>query len=539
MAEARFGRRLATAGLAALLAGGAAARLHGLGRSLWLDEAWVANSVLEPGLVAMLRYEAWLQTSPPLFLLLVRGAVALAGESNAAFRAVPACFSLAGLALFAALARRWLRAPAALAALALFAFSPRWLLAGASLKQYASDGFAALALLAAADACLARPSARRLAATLALAALLAALSFQAPLFLPALWLAALRRPGGPPRAPLGHALAVLAAGIGCAAAIHWLCILPNREPSLLEYFRSGFFGGGGPWALAVWVGGRLRLLAAFVPGVAPGGAAELAVGALAALGLGDLLRRGLAGDARALGRAALLAAPVAGALALNLAGALPMARGNERTLAFLFPATALAIGAGIDALAAAAGRLRVAGRTLGADAAGWLAAALLLAGLVAAAPRGALRAVAERPAEEDAEAAVASLARAARPDDVLYVHSTMRESFRLYARRTPPAASRVVLGEIDWPCCPRGRAWRRDDDPASELPAELARIEQAGARGRRLWVIVTDRESHFRQRGRRSAALLERGLASLGCARRATAEFRNVRVDRYGCAPGL
>jgi hypothetical protein len=539
MGEARWERWLATAALAALLAGGAAARLHGLGRSLWLDEAWVANSVLEPGVVAMLRYEAWLQTSPPLFLLLVRGAVALAGESNAAFRAVPALFSLAALALFAVLARRWLRPPAALAALALFAFSPRCLLAGASLKQYASDGFTALALLAAADAYLARPSGRRLAAALGLAALLAALSFQAPLFLLALGLAALPRPGGPPRAPLGHALAVLAAGIGCAAAIHALCIVPNREPSLLEYFRSGFPPGGGPWELLVWIGGRLRLLAGFVPGVARGGAGEVAVGALAALGLGDLLRRGLAGDARALARAALLAAPVAGALALNLAGALPMARGNERMLAFLFPVAALAIGAGVDALARAAGRLRPAGRALGTDAAGWLAAALLLAGLAAAAPRGALRAIAERPAEEDAEAAVASLARATGPDDLLYVHSTLRESFRLYARRTPPAAARVVLGEIDWPCCPRGRAWRRDEDPASELPGELARIAEAGVRGRHLWVIVTDRESHFRQRGRRSPALLERGLVHLGCARRATEQFRNVRVDRYECAPGV
>ena len=40
--------RLAIAGLAVLLLGGAAARVHGLDRSLWLDEAWVANSVLEP-----------------------------------------------------------------------------------------------------------------------------------------------------------------------------------------------------------------------------------------------------------------------------------------------------------------------------------------------------------------------------------------------------------------------------------------------------------------------------------------------------------
>jgi 4-amino-4-deoxy-L-arabinose transferase-like glycosyltransferase len=165
--EALEGRRprLAIACLAALLAVGAAARTHGLGRSLWLDEAWVANSVLAPGLAEMLRYEAWLQTSPPLFLILVRGTAALAGDGNLAFRLLPWLFSLASLALFAALAWRWLGAPAALASVALFALSPHVALAGASLKPYASDAFGSLALLAAGAAYLARPSGRRLAAS--------------------------------------------------------------------------------------------------------------------------------------------------------------------------------------------------------------------------------------------------------------------------------------------------------------------------------------------------------------------------------------
>jgi hypothetical protein len=69
------------------------------------------------------------------------------------------------------------------------------------------------------------------------------------------------------------------------------------------------------------------------------------------------------------------------------------------------------------------------------------------------------------------------------------------------------------------------------------MPAELARLAAAGARGRRLFVLVTDREDHFRQRGRRSPAVLERARARLGCARAATAGFRGVRVDRYACAP--
>ncbi len=528
--------------LALLLVAGAAARLHGLGRSLWLDEAWVANSVLAPGLGGMLRYEAWLQTSPPLFLLLVRGVVALVGETNLAFRLVPAFFSLASLLLFAALALRWLRPPAALAALALFALSPRAALAAASLKPYASDAFSSLALLAAGAAYLALPSARRLAATLAAAALLATLSFSAPFFLPALLVGTLLHPPRGHRAPPSHAVAIVATGTLAAIALHVLCVLPNREESLLEYFRSGFFPGGGPTELLAWVGGRLQVVASFAPGVARAGAGELALVALAALGIADLVRRGSGGDAPSLARAALLATPIGVTLLANLAGLFPIARGNERVLAFLYPLLALAAGAGLEALASGAARLAArrseprGGRW--ALAVAWIGFAALLAGIGLAASRGELRGLALRPPEEDAEGAVAFLAREVGAEDLLYVHSSMRESYRLYARRTPPAPGRTLLGDVDWPCCPRGRRWRRDEDPATTMPLELARISAARAGPGRIWVLVTDRESHFRQRGRRSPAMLQRGLASLGCRRAATTAFPGVRVDRYECVGG-
>jgi len=203
---------------------------------------------------------------------------------------------------------------------------------------------------------------------------------------------------------------------------------------------------------------------------------------------------------------------------------------------------ALAVGAGVESLARGAASL--AARSSApearprAETLAWIAFAALLAGVGLAASRGGLRELVLRPPEEDAEAAVAFLAREVAKTDLLYVHSGMRESFALYARRTPPTALRRVPGEVDWPCCPRGLRWRRDEDPAQVMPLELARIAAAGAAGRRLWVLVTDRESHFRQRGRRSPALFERLLAELGCRRAATTGFRGVRVDRYDCAAG-
>lgn len=526
-------------GAALLLAAGAAARLHGLGRSLWLDEAWVANSVLAPTLAGTLRYDAWLQTSPPLFLALERGAVAIAGSSNAALRAVPAAFSLAALALGAALAWRWLRAPGALAAIAFLALSPSIVAQGAAAKPYASDVFAGAALLALGDAYLARPSGRRLALALAAGALLSLLSFFALLFLPALALAALPGPGARARAPAWHALAAAGTAAAFAAALDALCIAPNRGPDLVAYFADDFWPGGGAAELAAWVGARLRLVAASAPGLARDGAGESLVAAVTALGLCDLACRGARGDARAFARAGLCAAPLLGALLAHLAGLLPLSRGSARLLLFLAVPTALAFGAGLEALARGAGRAvaRVgrAGASRASGAAAWLALALLAVGLVASARAGRLRALVERPPVEEAEGALALLASEARPEDVVYVHSTMRESAAFYARRTPIGAGRVVLGDVDWPCCPRGHSARRDEDPAAVMPRELARLREAGLAGRRLWVLVTARESHFRWRGHRSPAVLERWLAQIGCRLAATTPFRGVRVDRYAC----
>jgi hypothetical protein len=58
-------------------------------RSLWEDEAWVANSVLSPSVETMFHYPRWLQTSPPLFLLLVRFSTRYLGQSEIAFRLIP------------------------------------------------------------------------------------------------------------------------------------------------------------------------------------------------------------------------------------------------------------------------------------------------------------------------------------------------------------------------------------------------------------------------------------------------------------------
>jgi hypothetical protein len=75
--------------LGGLLLAGIITRVYSLDRSLWLDEAWVANSIQSASLGQAIYYDDWLQTTPPLFIALSRLITAL-GTSNVAFRALPA-----------------------------------------------------------------------------------------------------------------------------------------------------------------------------------------------------------------------------------------------------------------------------------------------------------------------------------------------------------------------------------------------------------------------------------------------------------------
>src|ERR1700733_11922514 len=123
-----------------------------MGRSLWLDEAWVANSIQAQSLRRMFNYPDWLQINPPLFLLLARAAVRVVGASNVAFRAVPLAMAVAAAAGMLAVSRRLLRPSSALLATAVVAFDPTVIEYSRTLKPYSGE-LAATAILLLAAIC--------------------------------------------------------------------------------------------------------------------------------------------------------------------------------------------------------------------------------------------------------------------------------------------------------------------------------------------------------------------------------------------------
>lgn len=132
-----------------LLIFGVALRLlqYAANRSLWLDEALIASSILGRDLAGLAEPLDFGQTAPYGFLLLVRGAVTALGTSEYVLRLVPLLAGLGALALFPMTARRYVSAPARTVALALFALAPFLVYYASELKQYSMDVLVSVAVL--------------------------------------------------------------------------------------------------------------------------------------------------------------------------------------------------------------------------------------------------------------------------------------------------------------------------------------------------------------------------------------------------------
>jgi uncharacterized membrane protein len=117
-------------------------------RSLWLDEVYLALNITGRSFAELWKPLDHDQGAPVGFLMLVKLTTTLFGSSEMALRAVPLLAGIGSTLLFPQVARRLLPAPAVLFATALFAFTPKLVYYSSELKQYSSDVFVTLILLA-------------------------------------------------------------------------------------------------------------------------------------------------------------------------------------------------------------------------------------------------------------------------------------------------------------------------------------------------------------------------------------------------------
>ncbi len=448
--------------------------IFGLGRSLWLDEAWVANSVTARSLSGMFYYPDWLQTSPPLFLLLTRAAVRVFGPSNVSFRLAALALAIAGVACTMAAASRLLSPPFALLATALLVFHPTVIEYSRTCKQYSGEMAASAAILLFTALYLEDPVRKRFCWLAGAFVLTLPLAWSAVFLVPGVAIAVWAR-GGVRRAALLLLIAGAVLGI-----LYFAFIRPNLSPQLREFW------------LANARGLSRGLLAAVVFCIAA------AVWAVFTKGWMQI--------------AALLPC-----LLLAASDALHWYPASPRTRLFALPCFLLAA-----AMVAEKLWRRFLPAPPRMTALAWIAVAVI--GSQSAWSQ--VRKHRDRP-EEDFAAAVQFLRQHAAPSDLLLVHASVIQGFKLYW-----PDNHALYGNTGWPCCRRSRPG--GSATARAVFADLDRNIPTGFSGR-IWLFYSTRATHWSYVGLDEAALWRSHVQAKGCLPGPLLAFANLAVSEMDC----
>jgi len=459
--------------------------LFGIGRSLWLDEAWVANSIHAPSLQEMFYYPDWLQTSPPSFLLLSRAAINLVGLSNASFRLVPLAFALIASAAMFILSRRVLSPPFAVLASALIVFNPAFVEYSHSAKQYSGEVAATALVLLATVLYLEAPSRSKLlllTITVVLSLTFAyPVVFLLPALLAAVWFTNARN------------AAVLGAAAGVALFLLWAFFIRfNTAPELRAF-----------WAADAD--------ALFTPGLI---AAVLVV---LAISLGLLLHRPL--EARQWTQL-LCATPC---LLLAIASVSHWYPATQRMRLWVLPCFILACLIAVEDLFPT--------KRLGAVA---IAIAILFATVNV---RDQIRDHRDL-AEEDFSGAFQYLKDHARPGDLVLVHAAAREGFRLYSAMLGWNGPPPLYGNTGWPCCARGKDARPGQSTEVSVIQDVTSMIPRGFSGQ-IWLFYSTRPSHWKYVGLNEGDLWRKTAWERGCPPGPYMSLKNLAVSPMECSSVL
>ncbi len=471
--------------LAILLLSTLALGLFGIGRSLWLDEAWVANSIHAPSLREMFYYPDWLQTSPPFFLLLSRAAINLLGLSNASFRLVPLAFAMIASAAMFTLSRRVLSLPFAVLASALIVFNPAFIEYSHSAKQYSGEVAATVLVLLAAVLYLETPRRRELLLLTATVVLGLTSAYPVVFLLPAL-LAAVYFTN-----PRYAALLGISAGV--VLFLLWVFLIRfNRAPELRAF-----------WAADAG--------ALFTPGLIAFALVILAI----TFRLVMQPPRGVRQWTQLL--------CVIPCLLLALASVSHWYPATQRMRLWVLPCFILACLIAMEDLFQT--------KRLGAVA---IALAVLFATINA---RNQIREHRDL-AEEDFSGAFQYLKDHAGPGDLVLVHAAAREGFRLYSAMLGWNGPPPVYGNTGWPCCARGKDARPGQSTEAAVVRDVTSMIPRGFSGQ-VWLFYPTRPSHWKYVGLNEGDLWRKTAWEQGCPPGPYVALKNLAVSPMECTASL
>ena len=459
-----------------------------MSRGLWLDEAWVANSIREPSLAGMFYYPGWLQTSPPLFLLLSREVVRLIGDLNTDFRVIPLIFSILSAAFLFATSRLLLRPALAILATAIVMFDQTAIDYSHTFKPYSGELAASAALLLATIAYLQRPEPKRFMWMLTVVAIAMPLSYPAVFLLPGIILAVAFA------IDFRHSLFVGTIAAMELALMFWLTIRPNLSPELHEFWMANrAFSIGLVVALAFCVAAAFRLMMNFTRR-APSARDWAYVICL----LPCLL----------LATAALM-------------GWYPV---SHRTRLFVLPCFVLLASMTAEDL-------------LGRVYRGPLVEILALGGALVLGVHAIVgqSITGHAASEEDFASVVSFLETHAGAPDLILVHACCKEGFELYRQLDDWDPPHLEFGDTGYPCCVRGKNARPGSSSEGAVIADLDSKVPRGYSGR-VWLVFATRPTHWDYTGLDEGELWRKHLWERGCPPGPFLRFANLAISPMDCA---
>jgi len=521
---------------------GVLSRIAYVNVSLWLDESWVANSVLSDSLTQMFYYPPWLQTSPPLFLLLVRYTVKMFGLSHATLRAVPILLSILSMFILALLARQFFDKKYVLLCVTLLAINPTAIHHSINLKQYSSDLFSTVILLLAMHNHLKSVNIRSYVILLLTFGVALFLSYTAVFLIPSgiysLWRGRVSKYklSMLPTVHLNGTARIVLFVVyvsGLSIVNYDVFIQPNTQDSLIAFWGSGFPRSDltGFNVITFYLANFANFAGLFITRNYLDKGLTIAISLMIVAGFAKLVIMSVVQkDLRAKSVLIMVVClPFLSLIAANLIGKYPY--GVTKLNFFLLPVLLIVFVFGARGFQDIMEWLlrrdlsEILGnsiRFLCVGAAGALLYFLFLSNSVSASDI----------VMEDAQAAVNYLKANIGPKESLYVHASMVEQFKVYCRLLNCDNISYYYGHTAAPCCPRNANLVRDDNGYA-LQNGLKSFMQYKDKRRR-WFLFSDR-GHWRYVGRNEAELIRASLKHMGCEEAGEKRFRGVLVYAFDC----
>jgi Dolichyl-phosphate-mannose-protein mannosyltransferase len=465
----------------------------GLGNSLWQDEAFVANSVVAKTVAGIFYPADWLQSTPPLLLILARAVVLIFGITNVTLRVIPVCMGLLAIGTTLFFGARLLWRNYALLAWVMLILSPVEITFSKLLKQYSAEFFVTTAILVACSLYIEKTSARRFWLLVATTGCGLLIGYGIALLVPGvallIWMYPVR-PSRSSRAKNGSASfrrAVIFAAIAGALTLGEYRIFAIPNGTQVQHIAFAKKNASFPnWATMAASEsydfiGEIPLNHRFQqPGIR-----IASVVVVLALGLALSLQRFRKGKRKWLAIQAVCLVPI---LILIVSDRFVLYPFTERTALFALPClvTSLVCSFQLVSLLLMKGRRD------------WIRPILdvaVLAGI-------ALTLIASRAKshrvmwpQEDVSNAVTFLKANVQPGDLLWVHSTLSQTVKLYLTMYRWDDAPVHFGNTAWPCCSRGIL---DTQYTSSEPLVRADFGKAVEHfSGRVWLTYTTRPEHW------------------------------------------